>query len=259
MIRALGATPVPVPEVVWEDPGEPPDVPPLFVMASVEGTSVEPLFDLEGGDTEPVVMAQRQRNAARTLAQLHRVDAQSLGFDDVPVTGPGEEVDRWSRALRTVDRGLVDGWEEVADALKASVPAALPPAVVHGDFRLGNLLALGSRITAVVDWEIWTIGDPRVDVGWFLLNGHPDTYRRPTRYAGTMPTTVELAGVYADACGTNVADLHWFEALASFKSVATWSLLAKHNRRKSSPDADIEAMVPVLPRLLLRARAGAVR
>jgi aminoglycoside phosphotransferase (APT) family kinase protein len=254
MIRALGATPVPVPEVLWEDAGEPPDVPPLFVMSAVEGTSVEPLYDLAGVDTERAVMAQRQRNAAGTMAVLHRVELRSLGFGDVPVTSPQDEVDRWSRSLQTVDPPLVSGWEDVGDVLRASAPAPLAPAVVHGDFRLGNLLAVGARITAVVDWEIWSVGDPRVDVGWFLLNGDPETYGRPTRYAGSMPPTAELAAAYADSFARSVPDLEWFEALSAFKSVATWSLIVKHNRRQSSPDAGIEAMVSALPRLLLRTR-----
>ena len=259
MIRALGSTPVPVPEVLWQEAGEPPDVPPLFVMSSVAGDSVEPLFDLQGEDIELGVMAQRQRNAARTMAELHRVDPGSLRIGDVPVTGFVAEVDRWCRTLETVDQAPVVGWEEVGDALRASAPTPLAPVVVHGDFRLGNLLAVGARITAIVDWEIWSVSDPRVDVGWFLLNGDPNTYRRPTRYAGSMPTTADLTAAYADSFGAHLADIEWFEALAAFKSVATWSLIVKHNRRKSSPDGDIEMMVPVLPRLLLRARAGAVR
>lgn len=258
MIRALGPTLVPVPEVLWEDAGEPPNVPPLFVMSSVEGTSVEPLFDLKVDAGLPV-MAQRQRNAARTMAELHRVEMRSLMVGDVPVTGPEDEVDRWSRTLETVDTVLVVGWEQVSEALRASVPAPLPPAVVHGDFRLGNLLAVDARITAVVDWEIWSIGDPRIDVGWFLLNGDPDTYRRQTPYARSMPARAELAAVYADLFGANLPNLQWFEALAAFKSVATWSLIVKYNRRRSSPDADIESLVPVLSRLLLRAQTGVGR
>jgi aminoglycoside phosphotransferase (APT) family kinase protein len=254
MIRALGPTAVPVPEVLWEDAGEPPDVPPLFVMSSVEGNSLEPLYDLQSDDTELAVMAQRERNAARTMAELHGVDPWSLGFGDVPVARPGEEVDRWCRTLQTVDQASVVGWEQVGDALRASVPASLLPVVVHGDFRLGNLLAVGARITAVVDWEIWSVGDPRVDVGWFLLNGDPDTYRRPTPYAGSMPPKAELAAAYAESFGINAPDLRWFEALAAFKSVATWSLIVKHNRRRASPDAGIEAMVPALSHLLLRTR-----
>jgi aminoglycoside phosphotransferase (APT) family kinase protein len=56
----------------------------------------------------------------------------------------------------------------------------LPAVVVHGDFRLGNLLAVGERITAVIDWEIWSLADPRIDAGWFLTNCDPSTYRRDT-------------------------------------------------------------------------------
>jgi aminoglycoside phosphotransferase (APT) family kinase protein len=128
--------------------------------------------------------------------------------------------------------------------------------VVHGDFRLGNLLAVGARINAVIDWEIWSIGDPRIDAGWFLINCDPDTYRRVPASAGVAPPTAELARIYQDELGCEVGDLAWFVALACFKSAATWSLIVKHNRRRRSPRAELEAMVPVLPRLLARARSS---
>jgi aminoglycoside phosphotransferase (APT) family kinase protein len=255
IIRALGSTSVPVPEVLWEDAGAPPDTPPLFVMSLVDGISVEPLFDLQGDDAGEDVMAERQLNAARTLADLHRVERESLDLGDVPATAPQDEIDRWSLALQTVDPGLVAGWEAVREMLVTSVPVPCPPALVHGDFRLGNLLAVGTRITAVVDWEIWSVNDPRVDLGWFLLNGDPDTYRRETRYAESMPSRAELVAEYGDSLGAPLHDISWFEALAAFKSVATWSLIVKHNRRRAAPDPDTEMLAPVLPRLLARARA----
>jgi aminoglycoside phosphotransferase (APT) family kinase protein len=126
-------------------------------------------------------------------------------------------------------------------------------AVVHGDFRLGNLLAVGARITAVIDWEIWSIGDPRIDVGWFLVNADPDTYRRPTRYVDALPRRDELVARYSDAVGGDVSDVAWFEALACFKSVATWALIVKHNRRRTTPDPELEAMASALPHLLAKA------
>jgi aminoglycoside phosphotransferase (APT) family kinase protein len=124
---------------------------------------------------------------------------------------------------------------------------------VHGDFRLGNLLASGTEITAVIDWEIWTVGDPRIDVGWFLVNADPATYRRATRYARALPAPSELAAVYAEALGRPLPDLDRFQALACFKSTATWALIVKHNRRRSEPDPELEAMAAVLPDLLHRA------
>ena len=260
VVRALQGTAVPVPEVLHEDAGEPPDVPPLFVMSYVQGDSFEPLFDVEGPDVAAGEVAERLRDAARTMAVLHGLGPESLGLGDEAAVSPAEEIDRWAHALETVDPALVPQWQNIRDALHASVPTPLPASVVHGDFRLGNLLAAGGRITAVVDWEIWSIGDPRVDVGWFLLNADPGTYERATRYAGALPEPAELVEVYASGSGGvgggtgAVTELAWFEALASFKSAATWSLIVKHNRRRPSPDGELEDMASALPRLLARAR-----
>ena len=248
IIKALATTSVPVPEVLVEDPGDPP----FFVMSFLEGLSCEPLYDDVDGGSEAIV-AERFRNAAKAMADLHRVEPGTVGLSTEPVVGSRDEIERWCRTLETVDPALVPGWRDVADALRASAPPALPPAIVHGDFRLGNLLAENSTITAVIDWEIWSVGDPRVDAGWFLINCDPRTYRRPTRYAAVVPTLDELAAIYRDALRSDVPQLEWFCALACFKSTATWSLIVKHNRRRSAPDSDVEAMASVLPQLLSRA------
>jgi aminoglycoside phosphotransferase (APT) family kinase protein len=209
-------------------------------------------------------MAARLAAAAAVMAALHRLDPgpAGLGLQDQPVVDGAGEIDRWSSLLATVDPALVAGWEDVAAALRARPPAPSAPALVHGDFRLGNLLAEGPRITAVIDWEIWSVGDPRIDVGWFLANADPETYRRPTIYAapGLLPGPAGLTDIYHRALerpATAVADLAWFVALARFKSAATWSLIIKHNRRRPVPDPDVEAMAPVLGRLLEQA-GGAV-
>lgn len=254
IIKALGPTAVPVPEVLREDPGNPPQVPPLFVMSRLAGTSLEPLFDLEGAAEPKALVANCFRDAAATMALLHRIRPADIGLNDEPLVTPDAEVDRWSRSLETVDPALAPGWQDVGAALRASSPAPLRPAVVHGDFRLGNLLAAGDRITGVIDWEIWSVGDPRIDAGWFLINSDPQTYQRATSYLGSTPPPDELAAIYQAAVGFPVSDLGWFQALACFKSVATWSLIVKHNRRRAHPDPASEAMSEVLPHLLTRAR-----
>jgi len=255
-MKALRAAGVAVPEVLLEDAGAPPDVPPLLVMGFVFGTSLEPLFDREEGDGDvdpPAVVSERMRDAARVMASLHSHDPDALGLTDEPHTSLADEVGRWVRLLDTVDPALAPAWREVADALVASQPAPWPAAVVHGDFRLGNLLAVGGEVTAIIDWEIWSLADPRVDVGWFLINADPDTHQRGTRYAGALPSPDELADTYADALGRPLDDRAWFEALACFKSTATWSLIVKHNRRRDDPDPVAEEIAPRLPALLARA------
>jgi aminoglycoside phosphotransferase (APT) family kinase protein len=247
-------------------------------MSFVAGTSLDPLFDPgvetqrspgrtsgraersrpdvaersrpENEDDSATVVAARMRNAARTMAALHALDPDGLGLADEPLVGPADEIDRWCAALETVDPAFAPGWESVAAALRARVPPALASAVVHGDFRLGNMLAVGERITAVIDWEIWSIGDPRVDVGWYLTTADRSTYRRATRYGGALPTPAELAHLYGTALGRDVLDLDWFQALACFKSTAVWALIVKHNRRRTAPNPAIEEMAGVLPHLL---------
>jgi len=247
IIKALAATGVPVPEVLWQDPGNPPNTPPLFVMSHVEGVSLEPLFD---GCPPSRALPDRYRNACRAMAALHRLSPIDLGLGVEPVIDPVTEVRRWCATLQTVDASMVPDWQRVRDALLDCAPTGMTPSVVHGDFRLGNLLAVGARINAVIDWEIWSIGDPRIDAGWFLINCDPDTYRRVPATTGMAPSITELAEIYQQELGHEVADLAWFTALACFKSAATWSLIIKHNRRRRSPRAELEGMAGTLPRLL---------
>jgi aminoglycoside phosphotransferase (APT) family kinase protein len=252
IIKALAATRIQVPEVLWEDLGNPPHTPPLFVMSHVEGDCVEPLFD---GCPPTLELVERYRNACRAMAALHSLAPIDLGLGGEPVVDPVAEVHRWSDTLQTVDAALVPDWHGVRDGLLHCAPPAMGPTVVHGDFRLGNLLAVGARINAVIDWEIWSIGDPRIDAGWFLINCDPDTYRRVPAAAGMAPPTDELAEIYQQELGREVGDLAWFTALACFKSAATWSLIVKHNRRRRCSRAELEAMAATLPRLLARARS----
>ncbi len=80
ILRALGPTAVPVPEVRWEDPGDPPEVPPPFVMSFLDGTSLEPLFDLDTDGGEQAMVSERLRNAARDgPAPRHRADVGGPG------------------------------------------------------------------------------------------------------------------------------------------------------------------------------------
>ncbi|BBY21807.1 phosphotransferase family protein [Mycobacterium stomatepiae] len=252
ILKVLATSRVPVPEVLWEDSGDPPATPPLFVMSQVDGDCVEPLFD--GCPSSPAV-AERYRDACRVMAALHGLSSSGLGLGAEPVIDPVAEVERWCQTLQTVDEALVPDWRGVRDALLRCVPTAVKSSVVHGDFRLGNLLAVGANVNAVIDWEIWSIGDPRIDTGWFLINCDPETYQRVPASAGIAPPIAELAEIYQHELGHEVVDLAWFRALACFKSAATWSLIVKHNRRRRSPRKEWEAMAATIPRLLSRAQA----
>src|SRR5262249_38636641 len=187
--RPLAPTSVPLPGVRGGGGG----APPLFVMSHVEGDCVEPLFD---GCPPAADLVERYRNACRAMAALHRLSPIERGLGGEPVMDPVAEVLRWCDTLDTVDPALVPGWQNVRDALLRHAPKAMGPSVVAGDFRRGTLMAVGARINAVIDWEIWSIGAPRIDAGWFLINGDPDPSRRVPASAGIAPPTAELADIY---------------------------------------------------------------
>lgn len=253
LMRALAGVPgVVVPPVFFEDDGSPP-----FVgMGFVPGVCVEPgLTILRDSDTFPQVRA-RALDAARVLAALHTADPAAIGLGDEPVVTLDAEVERWTRAFGTVPEDLQGEYERCAKALHASVPSALPPRVNHGDYRLGNTLCDGDRVTAVIDWEIWSVGDPRVDITWLTFftdeEVHPGA---PSREPTGMPSAQELLEEYLRAGGwPDLPDLSWFKALTRYKEAAATALLIKHGRRSGPLDDSLLRMEPALPQLLDEAR-----
>ncbi len=141
--------------------------------------------------------------------------------------------------------------------LAANVPEQLPPTVVHGDYRLGNMIVQGERIAAVLDWEMGTIGDPRADVGYLVA-----TYSEPGGEAnplGTSPVTASegflsragLVARYAERSGRDVEPLAWFEALALWKAaVFCEAIYGRYVRGELTADDDraqrFESGVPLL-------------
>jgi aminoglycoside phosphotransferase (APT) family kinase protein len=129
----------------------------------------------------------------------------------------------------------------------------MQPVISHGDFRLGNMIAQGPTIKAVIDWEIWALGDPRLDLAWLRLNADPDAYRFKTPFLDVMPSGEDLLESYTGASELPVASLHWFDALVRFKATAVWSLILKRGHR--SGDGRFDDVTPALPRLVDSARS----
>jgi len=140
----------------------------------------------------------------------------------------------------------------VRDVLLASTPPAGSSALIHGDYRLGNTLSTGTRVISVIDWEIWAIADPRVDLAWFLMMCNPDeSLGRPT--AEGMPSSNELMNIYQEARGAKVDDLEWFGALVRYKQAAITALIVRNARRRGQ-SGPLEAIASLLEsaRALLR-------
>ena len=232
VIQALApVTDFRVPRVLFRDHGAAPELPPFFAMTFVRGSAFEPHNDLHEHPPSRDQIAHRARHAARLLAVLHRLSLADLDLADEPALSVGEELDRWCRTFATVDERDDARVGSIAERLAATVPSDLHPCLVHGDYRLGNMLCVGGEVRAVIDWEIWGHGDPRVDLAWFLLTADAANHPAAVRTCPTMPDPDDLLAEYERAGGRAVVDLRWFTALALFKMASTTALIAKHQRR----------------------------
>jgi aminoglycoside phosphotransferase (APT) family kinase protein len=240
------------PDVLFADPGDPPELPPFMAMNLVPGECVEPVLCADAERPPASQVRARFFDAAAVLAQLHGIVPAEVGLGDEPAVGLADEVDRWTRAFATLPPGMAGEYQRAALALRASLPAALPPAVNHGDFRLGNTLCAGRRINAVIDWEIWSVGDPRIDLAWLTYftddAGHPGV--APGTVAGT-PSRHEIVRAYERALGAGVPELGWFDALTRYKEASATGLLLKRAIKLGRPVKESMArMQPELPRLV---------
>jgi aminoglycoside phosphotransferase (APT) family kinase protein len=243
VLRALAGTAVPVPELAVVDERQPA----WFAMEFVAGAAVEPVLDAH--DVPGALAAARMLAAARVLRRLHDLDTSSL-----PLAGPefrdaGAELAQWTRTMRAVPDELRPGSEPLLRRLAETVPADLSPVLVHGDFRLGNTLCRDEHVVAVVDWEIWTLGDPRTDLGWFLLFADHRNFPALGRPVPGLPDERELLDAYLDGAPPLPA-FTWFQALCRLKMAAIMGHNLRRHREGRIHDPDQERLPPTIAAMI---------
>ncbi len=225
IIAALAATEVPVPAALGlcEDPAV--TGAPFYLMAYVDGA-------VPSDEATVVAAFDEQARAAAAdslvdaLVALHGVDPDAVGLGTL---GRREgylerQLRRWKRQLEQSRTRELPVLDEVHRRLEAAVPAQVGPArVVHGDYRLDNvILSPAGRVLAVLDWELCTLGDPLADVGLLLVYwAEPgDTAlplgTAPTRLPG-FPPRAALTAAYAARSGRAVDQLDYYMAFGYWK------------------------------------------
>jgi aminoglycoside phosphotransferase (APT) family kinase protein len=201
---------------------------PFYVMDYIVGdvitTALPPPLN-----RDPEARRRLANDLVDTLVEIHAADVAVPAL--TAFARPGNYNERQVRRFtqlwevnQTRDLPLV---VEVGSWLAANVPEQLPATVVHGDYRLGNMIVTHEepeRVAAVLDWEMGAIGDPRADVGYLVATySEPGGQENPL---GTSPVTAtdgfparsELVERYASRTGRDVEPLAWFEALALWKA-----------------------------------------
>ncbi|HXB63260.1 MAG TPA: phosphotransferase family protein [Solirubrobacteraceae bacterium] len=228
LLRALQHTPARVPRVLAV--GDDPAVIgcPFYVMEKVEGEAI--VFALPPTLDTP---AERRRIAEElidALAEVHAVDWRAAGLEDFgKPTGYLERQLRRFGGLWEINKTReLPAVERVAQWLSEHLPESGPATVVHGDYRLGNTMFAAdapARLTAVLDWEMATIGDPLADLGYMCMvwgqaddppGGIRDSLGAVTKAEG-FPTRAELIERYEARTGRSMSDLRWYVTLAVWK------------------------------------------
>jgi aminoglycoside phosphotransferase (APT) family kinase protein len=228
VIAALGATDVPVARAIALCEDTAVNDAPFYVMAHVEGVVLDAALPAGFADTE----AERARIGdalIATLAKLHAVDYRALGLADFgrPEGYVERQVRRWSQQWERSKTGPLPAIETLARRLAAAIPHSPAPALVHGDYRLGNL-ALDprdpGRIAAIFDWEMATLGDPLADLGYTLIDWtQVDDVASGTPFGASLTaqpgfaTRADLVEAYARATGRDVAAVDFYQVLALYK------------------------------------------
>jgi aminoglycoside phosphotransferase (APT) family kinase protein len=199
------------------------------------------------------------------LVDLHAVDYDACGLDRLgkPTGYLERQLRRWTGLWDVNATREIADCLEVGELLKASMPESPPSTVVHGDYRLGNVmvgLAAPARLVAILDWEMATIGDPLADLGYLSVSWtepgadeHP-LLLAPVTAAEGFPSRDELVARYAERTGRDVSRLRWYEAFALWKASVFCEAIYGRYVRGERDDPWAGALCDGVPRLLALAR-----
>jgi aminoglycoside phosphotransferase (APT) family kinase protein len=260
VLRAVEPTDVRVPKVLATCNDESVLGVPFYLMEEVRGTVIT--------DSVPQALDTPEhregvgRELIQALTEIHAADWEALGLD-----GFGKPSGYLERQLKRFN-GLwehnktreVERVQQVADWLAGHMPESQPTTIVHGDYRLGNVMVADDappRVVAVFDWELSTLGDPLADVGYMTVTwversdpegtmwSQPDAVTR----AEGWQTRDELVALYEELSGRSVSDLRWYQALALWKASVFMEGNYKRFKAGNSDDQYLAAFDEGVPAL----------
>lgn len=216
VLRALEGCALPSPPARWLDATGERLGRPGLIMRRERGTCD---YGIVNGPLPVEVRADLARQFCDLLAQVHGVDWRALALDEV-LSDPGPEaarmeLDRWERVLRADQLEAYPELDLALHELRATAPRSSQTALVHADFKPGNILVEDGRVACLLDWELAHLGDPLEDLGWVT---------QPLRTREHLITGVwgrdELIARYESVTGTRVdrAALTWWTTFSTLKT-----------------------------------------
>ncbi len=226
----------------------------FYLMGLVEGWSPMGLTD---GWPEPFKSDLAARaglgfQLAEGIALLAKVDWRAKGLHDLgrPDGFHERQVERWTTFLERIKGRELPGFETAAAWLRAHKPIDFIPGLMHGDYQFANVMyrhGAPARLAALVDWEMGTVGDPKLDLGW-MVQGWPDRTDDPAASSSSyvdmygMPTRDQVVAHYAEVSGRQVDDLDYYLVLAKWKL----GVVLEQGFQRAGDDEKLNAFGPIV-------------
>jgi aminoglycoside phosphotransferase (APT) family kinase protein len=231
----------------------------FYLMGFVDGWSPMGLIDKkwpEPFDTDPDARKGLAYQLVEGIALLGRVDWQAKGLTDLgrPDGFHERQVDRWTAFLERIKGRDLPGFEETAAWLRTHKPIDFIPGLMHGDYQFANVMyqhGAPARLAAIVDWEMGTVGDPKLDLGWVVNSWPVDPDAPLSATSGYvdmqyMPTRDQVLSHYSQVSGRQVDDIDYYCVLAKWKL----GVVLEQGYQRRGDDEKLNAFGPVVLELM---------
>lgn len=225
----------------------------FYLMGFVDGWSPMGLEDRRWPAPFDTDLDARQGLAFQLvegIALLSKVDWQAKGLHDLgrPDGFHERQVDRWTTFLERIKGRELPGFDEASAWLRSHKPLDFVPGLMHGDYQFANVMyAHGgpARLAAIVDWEMGTVGDPKLDLGW-VVNSWPEDPAEPSDLTyvdmAGMPARSKVLDHYAAVSGRQVDDIDYYCVLAKWKL----AIVLEQGYQRAGEDPKLQAFGDVV-------------
>jgi aminoglycoside phosphotransferase (APT) family kinase protein len=236
----------------------------FYVMGFVEGWSPMGLATAADGsrpwpapfDTDLDARKGLAYQLVEGIALLGNVDWRAKGLDDLgrPDGFHERQVDRWTAFLERIKGRELPGFDEASAWLRARRPIDYVPGLMHGDYQFANVMyrhGAPAELAAIVDWEMGTVGDPKLDLGW-VVQSWPEDMSTVEESAASyvdmhgMPSKTEVLEHYAEVSGRQVDDIDYYVVLARWKL----AVVLEQGYQRAGDDEKLQAFGPVVLELM---------
>ena len=235
LLRAAAEANLPVPPVVHictptDGLGD------AFIMDFVNGETIA--RKIQRDETYAAARERFAHDCGNALAKIHQIPSAAL--PDLPTLGAAEQIVQFKAIFRQLNI-IRPTFELAFQHLKKTTPESLQPVLIHGDFRLGNLIIGHDGLRAILDWELAHLGDPREDIGWLCVNSWRFGAANPVGGIGQLS---EFLSAYEASGGQafTATDIRWWQMLGTLKWGIMCMIMYDSFRNGTAPTAERAAI-----------------